>query len=866
MRDFAVIKILIQQVLKTFFKPLLLTIVTVVAITSCSRKKNKFVSRNFHAVTAEFNALYNGYLALDDGRNALIESYQDDYWEVLPVERMQISEDIILPGESRNESFTRAEEKAAKAIQKHSMNIESKEYNPQMDEAYLLLGKARYFDQRFVPALEAFNYILYKYAASDKINQAKVWREKTNIRLDNDDLAIENLKRLLRQEDLKGQDLADATSMLAQAYINTKSIDSAITQLQIAAVATKSNDERGRYRFIQGQLYNKLGIKDSANLVFDEVINLRRKTPRIYVISAYLEKIKNFDYEHGDKLELAELLDRLETYRENRPYLDKIYHQIGAHHLKNGSTKLAVSYFNKSLRTETRDQKLKSKNYETIGDIVFDKKLYAEAGAYYDSTLGVLTLNSKPYRVIKRKRENLKDVIKYEAVAKVDDSILNLVALSDDAKLAYFETYVSDLKEKAEAERKKQAALKRNTGLATVNNRIGNRANAISNDGPVEFYFYNTTTVAFGKNEFLRIWGDRPLEDNWRLSSKAFSAGSIGNEANATALNATEDERFDPQFYISKIPSEPKVIDSISKERNFAYYQLGLIYKEKFKEYTLAKDKFKTLLDSDPEERLILPSKYNLYKIYALLGAEDEASIAKTEIISNYPESRYASILINPEAAQLKDKNSPIVLYENLYKVHQAQDYAAVISKSETYIKALDGDPIIPKFELLKATAKGRLYGFDAYKEALSYVAVTYANTPEGQQAERIQSGLLSRLESKTFVSDSISRVSKVVFRFDRDQNEAQTAFKETLDEALQNVRYYKLKSSVDVYDGSTTFIVVHGFENFQVAQTFTQILLDKDANKIKKPYFAITSANYKILQIHKNLDTYLNLNTNQTK
>jgi hypothetical protein len=31
--------------------------------------------------------------------------------------------------------------------------------NFQIDEAYLLLGKARYYDQRFIPPLDAFNYI-----------------------------------------------------------------------------------------------------------------------------------------------------------------------------------------------------------------------------------------------------------------------------------------------------------------------------------------------------------------------------------------------------------------------------------------------------------------------------------------------------------------------------------------------------------------------------------------------------------------------------------------------------------------------------------------------------------------------------------
>jgi len=232
--------------LKTPIKVLILIVCSIFLVVSCSRKKDKFINRNFHAVTAEFNTLYNGYNALQDGKNTLNDSYFDNYWDLLPIERMQIMDEVVLPGQSKNENFTRAEEKAVKTIQKHSMNIDGKEKNPQIDEAYLLLGKSRYFDQRFVPALEAFNYILYKYPASDKINQAKIWREKTNIRLDNNELAIDNLKRLLFQEELQGQDLADATSMLAQAYLNTKVIDTAITQLEIASNATKSNDERGQ--------------------------------------------------------------------------------------------------------------------------------------------------------------------------------------------------------------------------------------------------------------------------------------------------------------------------------------------------------------------------------------------------------------------------------------------------------------------------------------------------------------------------------------------------------------------------------------------------------------------------------------------
>ncbi|WP_298340669.1 tetratricopeptide repeat protein [uncultured Algibacter sp.] len=853
--------------MKTPTKAILLLIFLTFLGLSCSRKKDKFINRNFHAVTAEFNALYNGYNALEEGKSTLNDAYFDNYWEVLPIERMQIFEDIVLPGQSKNENFTRAEEKAAKAIQKHSMNIDGKEKNPQMDEAYLLLGKARYFDQRFIPALEALNYILYKYPASDKINQAKVWREKTNIRLDNNELAIENLKRLLKQEELEGQDLADATSILAQAYLNLKVIDTAITNLEIASNATKNNDERGRYRFIQGQLYNKLGYKDSANIAFDKVIELNRKTPRIYMISAHLEKVKNFDFENGDKLEITELLTELEENRENRPYLDKIYHQIGAFHLKNGSDSLAVAYYNKSLRTDTRDKLLKAKTYETLGDMNFDASVYAEAGEYYDSTMSNLVLNSKPYRVIKRKRDNLEDVIYYESIAKVNDSVLRLVNLPDTERVAYFQSFVDDLKEKAEAEKEKQEAAERNSGLVTVNNGIGSQQNRV---GPQQaqsnaFYFYNPTTVAFGKNEFVKKWGDRPLEDNWRWSSSGIS--NIGNTSNTNDVLATasDEERFDPQFYISKIPSSEKEIDSISKDRNYAYYQLGLIYKEKFKEYELAKDKFQNLLKSNPEERLVLPSKYNLFKIYELLGESDEASIAKDEIIAKYPDSRYATILKNPELVTERDENSPESLYEALYIQHENQEYVEVVSKSEDYIKTFDGEPLVPKFELLKATAMGRLYGYEAYKKAINYLAITYANTPEGKQAQDIEANLLPKVANKEFVKsvDSISDNYKVIFKFEEPQTEAIAGFKETLDTVLKNVRYYKLNASIDVYNPKTKFVVVHGLKNEQVAKTFDQLLTEDDQKKIKAPYFVASSTNYQIIQIHKNLDTYLNLDNN---
>ncbi|MGB7842054.1 MAG: hypothetical protein WBL21_04645, partial [Salinimicrobium sp.] len=251
------------------------------------------MSRNWHAVTAEYNTLFNGNMALQLGIEELNQNYRDNYWDILPVERMQVSETVLAPGENINPNFTVAEEKAVKAIQRHSMLIENSEKNPQIDEAYLLLGKARYYDQRFVPALEAFNYVLHKYPLSNTINETKIWREKTNMRLEFNELAIKNLKKILEDEDLEEQNRADASATLAQAYINVGALDSAVTKIKRAAELTGAKDEEARYWFITGQIYNRLGKKDSANFAFDEVIDLNRRTPRIYLINAQIAKIQN---------------------------------------------------------------------------------------------------------------------------------------------------------------------------------------------------------------------------------------------------------------------------------------------------------------------------------------------------------------------------------------------------------------------------------------------------------------------------------------------------------------------------------------------------------------------------------------------
>jgi tetratricopeptide (TPR) repeat protein len=831
------------------------------AFNACSTKKDALINRNWHALNTKFNVLYNGNIAFEEGREELNASYQDNYWEVLPIERLAIREEVILESENKNAKFEIAEEKATKAIQKHSMEINDRERNPQTDEAFLLLGKTRYFGQRFLPALEAFNYILRKYPSSDKLNEARIWREKVNIRLENEELAIKNYKNLLKYDDLNDQEYADARAMMGQAYINLKVLDTAIQQLKIAAAYTKKNTEKGRYYYIIGQLYNQLGIKDTANIAFNKVIELNRRSPRIYMINAHLQKINNTEITPENKLELLEYLTDLEENRENRPYLDIIFRQIATYHLENESDSLAIAYFNKSLRATQNKKQLNALNYESLGEFNFEEKLYKTAGAYYDSTLTNLAENTKKYRAIKKKFDNLEDVIYNEDIVLYADSVITLYKLPKAKQLTYFNNYIAKLKEKDSLAAEKEIE-RQNRGI----NAFAQTKAGKENKG--KFYFYSITSLGYGKTDFKTRWGDRTLEDNWRWANKgrnnlANDTDVVVDNQNTATENISEEQKYSVDYYMNQIPTDIGVIDSLKMERNLANYQLGIIYKEKFKENLLAASKLEKVLKSNPEERLILPSKYNLYKIYEESGSPLMAEM-KDNILTNHADSRYAEIILNPYAILEGDTNSPDVIYAKLYRQFVNQEYLKVITGAEENINKLTGDQIVPKLEMLKANALGRVQGFIAYEEALNYVALNYPNNPEGKKAKLMIAEQLPKLAPNEFLKPNSAKKAenwKLVFEFNSYESEQMNDLKELLDKSIIDLKY-RNTVSIDVYNIEKSFVVVHGFKSDEFALGYAELIKNNKDYLVPYKNFVILSSNYKIIQVHKNITTYKNRDT----
>ena len=164
---------------------------------------------------------------------------------------------------------------------------------------------------------------------------------------------------------------------------------------------------------------------------------------------------------------------------------------------------------------------------------------------------------------------------------------------------------------------------------------------------------------------------------------------------------------------------------------------------------------------------------------------------------------------------------------------------------------------MVPKFEILKASAKGRLYGFESYKESINYIALNYANSEEGKKAQEIMETVVPLLEGKQFVDDATAGNGNVIYQFDYSSNENIEEFQTKLDEEIAKIRYFDLSTSKDVYDKNTTFIVVHGFRSIEGARGFGDLLKELKS-EITRPYFAISSPNYEIVQMRKNLNEYI--------
>src|SRR5690606_3470294 len=288
------------------------------------------------------------------------------------------------------------------------------------------------------------------------------------------------------------------------------------------------------------------------------VIELNRKTPREYLVNAQLEKARNFNFSNEDPQQLLVWLREMEENRENRPFLDKIYFQMAEYYHHLDSTNMAIELYNKSLQTPSNDRFLRSVSYETLGNIYFENSQYRLAGGYYDSTLIHIPTTTRDYFVIKRKRDNLQEIIQYEEIIEKNDSILRFVQMDEQERLDYFTNYTNELKAGAIARAKEGEVTEAPVPISGIPGRRSPGAPpALGGPNPgTTFYFYNPGRVATGMADFLRVWGPRELKDNWRTDPGNISSNQPeGGLDEVSELLIANNPQFNPRTYLDQIPN-----------------------------------------------------------------------------------------------------------------------------------------------------------------------------------------------------------------------------------------------------------------------------------------------------------------------
>ena len=790
--------------------------------TNCSTRKDRMMNRAYHQATTKFNVLFNGEEAIRSGIVAEVLSHQPNFWDQLPVEPFPLI-DLFSLEVKENPSFTRAEEKAVIAVQKHSMLIGDQQRNTQIDEAYMLLGKARFYNGRYLQALDAFNYVIDQLPNANSRRNAQIWKAKVFLQLLQEQRAAAIFLELIDQNELTVSEYVEVSAHLAKAYIALNQPEKATKPLYNAAAGVKDKALQARYYYLLGQLHDNLEHKDSAALAYQSVINLNRRIPRIFWIHAKLNQLNTnqLDLESTQKA-----YKKLTKNEENKKYLDKIHFSHASYSLSHFDTIAAKNLINASLRTNTKDKMLKGLAYETMGEVFFDENQFVTAGAYLDSTLNVLEPKTRRFRKITRKRNKLNDIIKYETNRQTSDSLLALMTKTPEEQASIFTRYIADLKEADSLQKQQQQKQQQST------------ANTSFFDS--EFYFYNSAMRSRGESEFFRIWGNISKTDNWRYANQQAATETIVDTATETEQKIEKAVEVDPRYmletYINQIPP-PEARDSLVQVRNTAYFDAGLAYKEQFAAYLQAKDRLLTLLSFDSD--YTLPSLYHLYQIEEETGGA-KALTYKNQIISEYPNSQYAAILQNPEAAE-----GALARFEERYNLleerFKAQAFEEVIDQSFDAILSLQDENLRSRFSLLRAHAIGRLDGIAAYERALSEVALAFPNQKAGEEASR---RLLEVRELKPKEEKEGERYL-VYFVFDRADHElTQNLQKRVAEIIMQQGLQSSVKATIDIYDRNTEFLVIQRFTSEEQATDYRNYLL-KNISKLSKNknFVALTTA-----------------------
>ncbi len=385
-----------------------------------------------------------------------------------------------------------------------------------MDDSYLLIGKAYFFKRDYFAGIEILQFITNRYKDQPIKYEALIWLLKTYLYQEKFAEAEALLSQLKSEAKFPDKLKPQYHAVAAAIMIKQNKYGPAIDQMKVAVATEKSKKLRYRWYFILGQLYLHEQKMPQAIAAFQKMIRLN--PPYEFNFNAKINIARAVNKRDKNAVREAKAyLRKMLKDDKNISFFDQIYYELGNLDLAEKDENQAIKDYTLSTQSSTENLAQKAKSFVALADLYFGIPNYTLAQAYYDSAVGVLPKEADNYTQVVAKRNKLSDLIINLVTIHTQDSLLKLSNM-DRKKLDKLIAGQAE-EEKQAAEQKKLDDERAAANAAQDLSKPPDLA-AVPGAGGAGFYFDNKLAVTRGIQEFRQRYGNRKLQDNWRVSAR----------------------------------------------------------------------------------------------------------------------------------------------------------------------------------------------------------------------------------------------------------------------------------------------------------------------------------------------------------
>ena len=749
------------QILGKYFLYRFLFVSVLFFLAGCSTEKNTRLSRTYHNVTAHYNVYFNGRESLRKGVEKINNSVEDDYSKVLPL----FKSSLPTTATAANSEMDNAILKGSKLIQSHSITKKPKrrknrsksyisfasrdEFNNWIDDAYILMGQAYFYKHSFSSAVENFSYVVRKFPDELSRYTAYVWLIRTYTELERYVEAYEIIQQMQLDEKFPRQLEGELAVVTSDYYARQKSYAEAIPYLSIAEKQTSKKQDRLRYKYVLAQWYQETGNAEKASQLFREIAHMN--APYKMAFNAQINAAGTFTGA-GDAEKMKKELRKMLRDKKNLEFSDQIYYAMGNISMKNGNTAEAIKEYSKSAALSVNNLYQRATSCLTLAQIYFDQPEYKKAQSYYDSAMVVIDDKYPNYQQISERHKSLTRLTDNIYAVEREDSLQRLAQMDEPTRSALIDQWIKAAVDKEEKAKKAESLQMLDRNYFRQNE---SRFGLSQKQQGAGWYFYSPTTVAYGKVEFERLWGKRKLEDNWRRSDKSTVSdeNAAAQEDSVMAAAPVVKKVKDPkskEFYTQDLPVNDSLLTVSHNNIRNALYNEGRIFKTDFNDFPRAIFAFEDLNKRYPENLFALSSWFELWDLYTKQNNQEKADYYKNLVITNYPDSKYAKYLINPNYfIDLEARTDSLNrLYQEAFLNFKNGQYAKAGSITDQIMLMNPDSALIPKIKFISVVAQGTA----ASREVFGKLLADYISANPKAEPKPLAEKILKLIQDSTLV------------------------------------------------------------------------------------------------------------------